>query len=202
MVTGYTYKGIPIVVTKTRGRPVTGGAKRAMEQGIFPQAKYVEAATIFAATGSCKKVEELCGVPEKIVRSWIKQTKFKEILEEIRDENDELIDAKFTELVDQALTGLKDRLEGGDYILNQRTGELQRKPISARELAQITSVNIDKRQLLRGKPTSRSEVVGEGKRLEQLAEQFIKMTQKKKEIPAIDVDYVQVVEETTDAEIR
>lgn len=194
-ITGYTFKGIPIVLQKSRGRPKTGGIARAMSQGIFPEEKYVEAATLYAATGNVEKVFALTNIPVKILKSWVRQAKFREILEQIREENDEKIDAKFTELVEGALDGLQDRITNGDYIYDTKRGVLLRKPVSAKDLAVTTAINIDKRQLLRGKPTSRTETLGSGKRLEQLAEQFIKMTQGQLNAP-IEVEYLEVVDET------
>ena len=192
-ITGYTFKGEPIVLQKTRGRPKKGGIARAMAAGIFPEAKYVEAATLYAATGDAQKVSDLTNIPVKILKSWVRQAKFREILEQIREENDEKIDAKFTELVEGALDGLKDRIANGDYHYDTKKGILVRKPVSAKDLAVTTAINIDKRQLLRGKPTSRTETTGSGKRLEQLAEQFIKMTQGQLNAP-IEVEYLEVIE--------
>jgi hypothetical protein len=192
-ITGYTFKGEPILLQKQRGRPLTGGVPRAMAQGIFPQEKYVEAATLFAATGSVEKVYKLTGIPEKTLRSWIHQKAFKDLLNEIREENDEKIDSRYCEIIESALEGLKDRLEGGDYQLDKRTGDLNRVPVRARDLAATTATIVTQRQLIRGKPTSRTEQVGDIKRLEMLAEQFIKMTQAKTlESKSIEVEYEEI----------
>ena len=189
--TGYTFKGEPILLQKQRGRPVTGGVPRAMEQGIFPQEKYVAAATLFAATGSVAEVSKLTDIPEKTLKVWIRQKAFKDLLNEIREENDEKIDVAYTEIIGSALEGLKDRLKDGDYVPN-KFGDLRRVPVKARDLAATTATITTQRQLIRGKPTSRTEQVGDLKRLEMLAEQFVKMTQNSR--PAIEVQYTEVEE--------
>jgi len=90
-----------------------------------------------------------------------------------------------------ALDGVKARIDEGDSVYDSKRGELVKKPISAKDLASITTSSIDKRQLLRGKPTSRTETVSEGKRLEQLAAQFIKMAQGAKEPRVIQGEVIE-----------
>ena len=192
---GYTYKGIPIVLGKTRGRPFKMNEVQKVNQTIFPKEEFVHAATIYAATGNPEEVSKIIGVPLQTVKEWIKQPAFKDILEEIRDENNDAIDAKFTGIVDKALDKVAERIENGDEIYDARRGEFIKKQISAKDLASITTSSIDKRQLLRGKPTSRTETVSEGKRLEQLAAQFIKMAEGVKSPKTIQGKAKEVIED-------
>lgn len=174
--TGYTFRGQEIVESRTRGRPVTGLVKKGMERGIFPDEKKIEAVTMYAITGHFGRTSELTSIPEYTLRQWRKQEWFQDLLKEIRVENNEKIDAKFTDIVDKSLDQLTDRVTNGDFHV-LRDGTLIRKPITAKDLSLVAAINIDKRQLLRGEPTSRSESVGtiEEKavsRLENLAKTF------------------------------
>lgn len=174
--TGYTYKGEEIVISKTRGRPFSGLVAKGMEKGIFPEQKKIEVTTLYAALGNIAKVAELSKVPAGTIQTWRKQPWFQELLREIRTENNEKIDAKFTEIVESALEQISDRVSNGDYHV-LRDGSLVRRPVSAKDLSLVAAINVDKRQLLRGEPTSRSEAVGsveekQVSRLEKLAETF------------------------------
>lgn len=147
-----------------------------MEKGIYPEEKRIEAVAIYAATGNIRTTAELSKVSETHLRKWRKEDWFQDLLREIRQENNDKIDVKFTEIVELALDGLKERLINGDHQV-LKDGTIVRKPISARDLSIVSAINVDKRQLLRGEATSRSESVGrvEDKavdRLEKLAETF------------------------------
>lgn len=153
--TGFTFRGREIILSKTRGRPLVN---KHWKQGYYTDNQRIEVATLYAAMGSVKAVGELTGVAESAIRGWIKQEWFKLLMDEIRQENDQKIDVKFNQIIDSALNQLQDRVENGDHILNKH-GEMIRRPVSARDLSIVSAINIDKRQLLRGKPTSRSEQV-------------------------------------------
>lgn len=153
--TGYTFRGKEIILTKSSAPNPTGLVAKGMERGIFPDEKKIEVVTIFAATGNYAKTAELTKVPEANIRNWRKQQWFQEYMQEIRNENQDKIDAKFTSIAEKALEQLSDRLEHGDFHVT-RDGDVIRKPISGKDLSLITAINIDKRQLLRGEPTSRS----------------------------------------------
>ena len=199
--TGYTYKQKEIILSKSRGRPVSGLVKMGMERGIYPDAKYIEVVGLFACTGNVARVSELAGVPEGTVRKWTKEPRFRELLKEIREENNEKIDAKFTEIIEKAADLIIDRLENGDFHWDVKNSELVRKPISAKDLSLVTAINMDKRQLIRGEPTSRVEQISEPQRLEKLAEQFSKLANQFKNAPKlepiIDVES-EVIEETSE----
>ena len=186
--TGFTYKGAEIVLSKTRGRPFNEG------KGMFGVSdnKRIEVVTAYAVLGNVSKVSELSGISAPTIRQWRKEVWFKQLLDEIRDENDEKIDVKFNEIVEQSLDLITDRLQGGDYVV-LKSGELIRKPVGVRDLALVAAITIDKRQLLRGKPTSRSETVTNQQQLERLAEQFTSLATKgKKPLEIQDVPYTEV----------
>lgn len=171
--TGYTFKGLPILLSKTRGRP-PAGKLTAGKKGWWSEKKRIEALTLLAATGVFTEVEKLSGVPATTVRAWLKEQWARDLLDEIRNENDQAIDSKFTNIMHSALGQLEDRLQNGDVVL-LKDGSQVRKPIGARDLAIVTAINVDKRQLLRGKPTSRSENVNETSRLKKLEEMFLRL---------------------------
>lgn len=200
--TGLTYKGKEIILSKTRGRPVTGLVAKGMEKGIYPEQKKVEAASMYAVLGSMPKVAELTGLPEATIRSWRRQEWFQLILKEVWSENNELLNTKLTKSIQKAQDLLDDRLENGDTKV-LKDGTLVRVPISGKDLSLITAINFDKRQILRGEPTSRSEQVSSGDkqltRLEQLAETFETLASQKRIPVVVEAEDAVIVEETPSA---
>ena len=179
MKTGFTFRGKEIVLSKTTGRPWSGLVRKGMERGhnrIYPERKRIEVVVLYACVGDPEQVSKLSSVPVSYIKKWRKEDWFKDLLREIREENNDKIDVQFTEIVEKTLEQVKDRLENGDYVQNYK-GDLQRKPISAKDLVYLLSINVDKRQTLRGEPTTRTEVVEKLQekqvdRLEKLAETF------------------------------
>lgn len=192
--TGMTYKGKEITLTKTRGRPYNGMVQMGINRGIYPDEKYLEAATLYAITGTLETIERLTGIPVSTLRKWTREERFKEIVREVRQENNEKIDAKFTQIIEKSCDLILDRLEHGDHVWDTKRGELIRKPVGAKDLSLVTAINIDKRQLIRGEPTQRVEQVNEDTRLEKLAAQFSKIANQFKDAPkltpVIDVEVV------------
>ena len=150
-----------------------------MERGrnrIYPEQKRIEVVVLYACVGDPEQVSKLSSVPVFTIKKWRKEDWFKDLLREIREENNDKIDVQFTEIVEKTLVQVMDRLENGDHVQNYK-GDLQRKPISAKDLGYLLSINLDKRQTLRGEPTTRTEVVEKLQekqvdRLEKLAETF------------------------------
>ena len=96
------------------------------------------------------------------------------MLEQVHTSIDSDNVSKLTQIVDKSLEVIQDRLINGDYILNKKTGEIHRRPASLRDASIVANTVVDKRQLLRGKPTSRTEKISVDARLLKLAEEFAK----------------------------
>ncbi len=171
---------------------------------MFPQEKKVEAAAIYAVTGSIQRTAELSGVPYDTVKGWRQTDEFKALLREVWEENNEKIDAKFTEIIEKSLEQVLDRVENGDFRLNGK-GELKRVPVSAKDLSLVQAINTDKRQLLRGLPTSRSEGAESNTgrtvdRLERLAETFENLARLGRKPIVVDVEDAQIIESGSSGE--
>ena len=191
--TGFTFEGKEIVLSKTMGAPHNGIATK---PGWYPDEKRIEVATLFAVTGSKTRVEALTGVPRATVARWIREDWFKDLLEAIRAENDQLLDAKMTEIVVKALDQVEDRVENGDTVI-LKDGTPVRRPMTGKDLSIVQAIQIDKRQLLRGKPTSRTEQISNQtveKKLLDLAENFRKLANRTPE-KELDISDATIIEE-------
>lgn len=196
--TGFTFRGKPICITKTFGRPHNGLVKMGMQRGIYPEAKKLECVSLYAVTGNLQKVSELTKVPVQTLHNWRKQEWFQQMLVEVREENNEKIDAKFTEILEKSLELAIDRLQHGDFVLNKH-GELVRKPVGLRDLSIVNAITVDKRQILRGLPTARTEqVVNSGDKLNKLAEAFMQLANKQQQPRIVEAEVIEI--EATDSE--
>lgn len=156
---------------RARHRDMSNVKKR---HGWYSDNIKMKVACCYAVTGNSKRVAEMTKVPEGTIRAWKQTEWWNDIQSRIRLENNEELDTKLTKLVDKAVEQINDRLDNGDYIYNIKQDKLVRKPVGAKDLASITATTLDKRQLLRGEPTSRVQKVSENEKLVRLAEEFKK----------------------------
>ena len=140
----------------------------------WPSKKRIEVATAHAMGLSAPMIEAATGVSADTIRHWRMEDWFKELIEELRREDDVQVDAKLTTIVSKSLDTLVDRLEQGDFMYDPKDGEFRRKPLNARDVVKVADIMFDKRNLLRGKPTSISGKEQVSDRLLKLAEEFAK----------------------------
>lgn len=174
-----------------------GGVRK--KQGWYPDSKRIEVTTLYAALGNVVRCAELAKIPECTIRSWKKQPWFVDLLREIREENNDKLDAKFTQILEKSLDLVEDRLDNGDpHVL--RDGTIIRKPVAIRDLSIVNAISVDKRQILRKEPTTIAAVGGSiDEKLNKLAQAFTALANKQEiqpvEEPAIeDVEFEEVTE--------
>lgn len=139
----------------------------------------IRAATVYALVGSAVKVQEITGIPAGTIRQWKTTEWWPQIVDRIRRDQDDSLDVKLTGLIDKSVKEINDRLEKGDYVYNNTTGELSRKPVGGKDMAVMTSIFVDKRALLRKKQKAASDNASVDIRLKKLAEEFGKFVQAK-----------------------
>ena len=144
----------------------------------------IMAATYYAVTGSSIQASEKCKaqgtpIPASTIRKWKNTTSWwKPVLHEVRKAKQEELDAKLTSIIMEGADKLEDRVRNGNIKLNPRTGELNRVPMTSGELSKdAVGIPYDKRALMRGDPTSRTERVDPKLMLEDLAKQFVKIVE-------------------------
>ena len=175
-ITDLTYLNKPIVLGKQRGRPPRHGHYK---PGYYPEEQKVAAAVLYAATGNITESAELAKVAPFAVRKWMGEEWWIQIQEQVHREENAKISAKMTELVVEVLDNMQERVKQGDPVLNKKTGEISKLPIKFRDLASGMNIVAEKRQLLRGEATSRTEKVGPEQFLHDLSEQFKKFARAK-----------------------
>ena len=158
----------PYEVRKALGRTATRAP-----MGWWPDDKKVEVAALYASgMTDVEEMSRITMVPIATLRTWKQSEWWPELMDRIHTTRDEEMDSKFTRIVDDALNVVHDRVVNGDIGIDKDTGEQYRKPMNGKDAAIVSAIIVDKRQLLRGKPTNRVERIGLDDRLSKIAEQF------------------------------
>jgi len=135
---------------------------------------YVMAAAYFVILGNTVKVSKYTGIPGRTIRSWTGQDWWKELVREVRKAKQDELDSKLTKIIMTASDKLEDRVLNGDTLVVQ--GDLTQVPLKAMDIAKVLGILYDKRALLRGDPTSRTETTKDSASImRELQEKFADM---------------------------
>jgi len=113
-----------------------------------------KAAALYVATGNSMAVSRETGIPASTIRDWLQHDPdFQLICQEYRAECGEKWRYKYAQIIDESTDQVLDRIRNGDFVRDNKTGELNRVPVKAKELAIIEAIHFDKLRLLESQPT-------------------------------------------------
>lgn len=125
-----------------------------------PSSKYTKeqklsVITTYVLTGSVEQAGLNTGIPRKYIHSWKCKSPWWPIeVAKVRIQEQDKLDAVMTGVIDNTMGQLNDRILNGDWKKNTKTGELERIPLTAKDLAVVAGITFDKRQLIRGDATA------------------------------------------------
>jgi hypothetical protein len=165
-----------------------------MSSSVISWSEKTKAVQLYMLNGNMRLVSELVGIPYQTLMDWKRTEWWPSLVEELRNAKRAKTGTKLSSIIDTSLEIIQDRLENGDYILNNKTGQIERKPVTLRDTAALTN-SLLTRQMQMEEIADRMEnsktTVQETLTL--LAKEFQKMTKK-------TTDYVDVeIKETTNA---
>lgn len=76
-------------------------------------------------------------IPEETLKRWGKTQWWKDLRDDLLQEDELQLSARLKKLVDSSLSVVEDRLANGDYVYNQKTGEMRRKPVAMRDAHKV-----------------------------------------------------------------
>lgn len=167
--------------------------------GTWAPEKKIEVVTKWLALGNLRQVSEDTGVDYGLVRKWRTEPWWMEIEAEIKASRHTQVDNKLSRIVDKSLELLQDRLENGDFILNQKTGEVMRKPVALKDVNKV-AVDMLTRQVAQEKlqvtvkDTNQKQTIQD--QLKMLADEFAKFNGK------APIQIIDMVVEDKDAEFQ
>ena len=177
----------------------------AMER--YSDEKKLEVVTIYLSTQSRQETSNISGVPLQTINSWMKSKWWDSACSKVRtlDKSKKL--AKISRIVNQALDMVADRIENGDYLYDQKTGEVRRMPMSAKNAISASSAMIDRFLLLNKSFEDIQDKKDTNEKLNQLADAFTKFAQGKKpdfgaQQEPIDAEFSTVTEEDLDTDVE
>lgn len=167
--------------------PIQGGG---MPKGVaYSEKKKLELLKLWLLTGNLRGSAASLGIPWITAQSWRYSDWWVKAQEDMRTEGKIVLSNKLKKIVDKSLDVLYERLENGDYVFDQRTGGLVRKPVSAATAVQAANTLLDKQIKLESGPEQDSSQVQVTNTLKQLAEAFASFAKKTHKVEVIDAVY-------------
>jgi hypothetical protein len=122
--------------------------------------------------GNLAMTGRILNIPEITLRQWKATEWWTNQVEELKLQEKVELSGKIKKIANAALTVVEDRLTNGDFIYDQKTGEMRRKHVSMKDAHKV-SVDLMAKQELMDKQTSPlAQDIQDGDRLLKLAERF------------------------------
>lgn len=189
--TGYFYQDKEIALHRNGGHRVK---KKHHNTHWYPEEDKIEACTLWAVTRDIEKVHNITTIPRWAIRRWMKEPWWDNVVQQVRKEQNELLDAKLTQVIGKAVEVIQDRIEHGEVYVDRKTKEQYRVPVNVKSASIALEVTAKERHLIRGEATARSETVSDDTKLAKLKDQFEKLA-KSKQVntqPPVEGEYVNV----------
>jgi hypothetical protein len=137
--------------------------------------------------GNLPTVAASLGIPFDTVKTWRYSRWWNELVNELRTENAIKLSNRLKKIAEKALDVTLDRLENGDWIYDQKTGEMKRKPVVMRDAMNVAAGLLDRQAKLDDKPQDEAAKQQIQDRLTALADAFAKMANKTRVLEVTDV---------------
>ena len=143
--------------------------------------------------GNIRQIAEQSGVGFDTIMSWKKSDWWDNLLSEIRKNRANETSAKLNRIVGISLEKVQDRLENGDYVLNNKTGQIVRKPASLKDVNSVLATAVEKSIKLENEANKESvSNISMTEMLKNLAVEFAKLNRRQDNKQAIDVEFKEV----------
>lgn len=103
----------------------------------WPTEKWVECVSQYLVVGNMRQVAALTGVSYDVLNKWKATLRWKEIEQEVRASQIINLDTKLGKIVEKSLDAVLDRVENGDFIYDQKSGEVRRRPAALRDVHRV-----------------------------------------------------------------
>lgn len=110
--------------------------------------KRMEVVSRFMLLGNMRVVSEQTGVDVQTLYNWKKSDWWPEMVETIRRQRKTKTNDSLTKIIETSLETVQERLENGDWVLNNKTGQIVRKPVSVKDANQIAAQLLQRQQVL------------------------------------------------------
>lgn len=108
----------------------------------------MEAVKAYMVLGSLKLVAGALKIPFDTLKVWKLSEWWKTLEEELRVQDDLQLSTRLQKIVNRSYDVIEDRLENGDFVYDQKSGTMRRKPVAMRDAHRVAVDLMEKRDIL------------------------------------------------------
>lgn len=183
-----------------------GVTRRAVtrRKGWWSDSQKIEAVQTYLILGSLKLTAGALKIPFDTLKAWKASQWWKDLIEEMRVQEDLQLSTRLKKIITKSYDVLEDRLDNGDFVFDQKTGEMRRRPVAMRDAHKVAMDLVQSREHLIDRHFEGQSVTEDKieKTLANLADQFAKIASQvtaKPSVNVIDVIFGSEDEESKDA---
>lgn len=114
----------------------------------YSDSQKIEAVTTYLMVGSINMVSAMLKININTLKMWKLTEWWKEMEKDLRIQEDLQLSKRLQNIVSKSLDVVEDRMENGDFIYDQKTGKMKRKPVSMRDAHKVMIDMSDRRDEL------------------------------------------------------
>ena len=166
----------------------------------YSDSQKIEAVTTYLMLGSLPLVASMLKINVNTLKLWKKSEWWKEVEADLRIQEDLQLSKRMQGIINRTLDVVEDRLENGDFIYDQKTGELRRKPVLLKDAHKVGMDIADRRDVLINRHVANESVTTDKVEdtLNKLAAEFARIASKVNNGP-VEVTDVIFADENKDA---
>lgn len=151
----------------------------------------LEAVKCWLLTGNLAATAAALDIPLVTLKTWRYSKWWEDTVRDLRTESNMALSARLKRIAAKSLDLVEDRLENGDYVLNNKTGKLMKKPVGIRDLGVITNTTLSNIDKIEGQPQREADTKKAIDQLHLLAQKFEEFSKKKTPVQVTDVIFVE-----------
>lgn len=159
----------------------------------------MEAVTSWMLLGNLALTSRLLSIPEITLRVWKTTEWWKNLVEDIKLQENIQMSGRLKKIVDASLTAVEDRLLNGDWIYDQKTGHMIRKQVGIKDAHKVSTDLMDRQKALEKATQPVTQAEQNDDKLLKLAEKFAAFVTDKIEHKAPEPE---VLVDITDLEVK
>lgn len=151
------------------------------DAGHWTDARKLEAVKTYLLIGNLALTARMLDIPEDTLRAWKREDWWKDTELEIRHSGKVQLTGKLKKIVEASVAVIEDRIANGDFVFDQKTGEVVRKPINLKDAHKVAVDMVDRTNLLEKETDGtdgKTDTKDIAKSIEKLAEAFASFAEK------------------------
>ena len=145
--------------------------------------------------GNIRKASEELSIPINTINSWKTSEWFPQLVSEVKLQQKLETSNKLNQVVERAVDIVMDRMVNGDYVLNNKTGVVIRKPVQLRDASRVATDILGKKLVIdKTQSDDNTQTDSVSDTLKKLASEFAKFNKNLNKQSAQTIEFVEVID--------